>query len=516
LCADAGDYPEAPWRADPFAVAAVSRLRAAAAAWLARVPGGGFGRSVVTLASGTAVAQMLLALALPLLTRLYSPADYGSLAVYSSTLTVLLVIGSLRYEMAIPLPEDEPTAASLLVLTLGLLAGTAATLAVLVWAGGDAFVRLFQVPALRPYLWLVPVGLCGAGMNQALSYWAIRRGAFSRIARTKLSQGIGQVVSQVALGLARVGAPGLLIGDVVGRVSGGGGLALLAWRDRPASQVSGASLAAAARRYRRFPLLTTWAGLFNMGSLQLPSLMFAASFGAAAAGLYSLSYKMLVLPTMLIAQAVGQVFLSRAAGLAREPERLRRLTERTALVLFACGLPVFATVALTGPWLFATVMGSQWEQAGRYAQVLAPWFVFWVVSNPLSGLLSVREWQGSALAFAGFEFSLRLGSLLIGARRGSPMLAVTLLSASGVIIAVASIARFLHAGHSSILHLALPAGRLVALAAALLLPGAAALYTGHERLGIVACGLAVAGYYAVVIRTEAASRILFLRPDPAT
>jgi len=219
---------------------------------------------------------------------------------------------------------------------------------------------------------------------------------------------------------------------------------------------------------------------------------------------------------MLIAQAVGQVFLSRAAGLAREPERLRRLTERTALVLFACGLPVFATVALSGPWLFATIMGSQWEQAGRYAQVLAPWFVFWVVSNPLSGLLSVREWQGSALAFAGFEFSLRLGSLLIGARRGSPMLAVALLSASGVIIALASIARFLHAGHSSILHLAVPAVRLVALAAGLLLPAAAALYTGHQRLGILACGLAIAGYYAVVLRTEAASRILFLRPDPVT
>jgi O-antigen/teichoic acid export membrane protein len=497
-------------------VAAVTRLRATVDRWLARVPGGGFGRSVVTLASGTAVAQLLLALALPLLTRLYTPADYGSLAVYASTLTVLLVIASLRYEMAIPLPEDDPTAASLLALTIALLTGTTSIVALLVWLGGDAFVRVFNVPALRPYLWLVPVGLFGAGMYQALSYWAIRRSAFTRIARTKLSQGIGQVVSQLALGVARVGAPGLLIGDVIGRIAGGGGLALLAWRDHPASMVSGASLASAARRYRRFPLLTTWAGLFNMGSLQLPSLMFAASFGAAAAGLYSLSYKMLVLPTMLIAQAVGQVFLSRAAGLAREPERLRRLTERTALVLFACGLPVFATVGLSGPWLFATVMGSQWEQAGRYAQVLAPWFVFWVVSNPLSGLLSVREWQGSALAFAAFEFSLRLASLVIGARRGSPMLAVALLSASGVIIALGSIARFLHAGHSSILHLALPAGRLIALAAALLLPAAAALYSGHERLGLLACGLAVAGYYAVVLRSEAASRILLLRPDPAT
>ena len=62
-----------------------------------------FGRSVVTLASGTAMAQLLLALAMPVLTRLYTPTDYGSLAVYASTLTVLLVLASLRYEVAIPL-----------------------------------------------------------------------------------------------------------------------------------------------------------------------------------------------------------------------------------------------------------------------------------------------------------------------------------------------------------------------------------------------------------------------------
>src|SRR5262249_37408183 len=158
-------------------VAGMTRLRAMAAAWLARLPGGGFGRSVVTLASGTALAQLLLALAMPVLTRLYTPADYGSLAVYSSTLTVLLVCAPVRYEVAIPLPEDEPTAASLLVLTVSLLTGTAIILSLLVWVGGDGFVRVFKVPSLQPYLWLVPVGLFGAGMYQALSYWAIRRSA---------------------------------------------------------------------------------------------------------------------------------------------------------------------------------------------------------------------------------------------------------------------------------------------------------------------------------------------------
>ena len=217
---------------------------------------------------------------------------------------------------------------------------------------------------------------------------------------------------------------------------------------------------------------------------------------------------MLVLPTMLVAQAVGQVFLSRAAALAGEPARLRALSERTALALFAGGLPVFCAVAIGGPRLFSAVMGHQWEQAGGYAQVLAPWFALWLVSNPLSGLLNVREWQGSALTFTALEFALRLGSLLVGMHQGSPMLAVALLSASGVVIAAASIARFMHAGHSSIGRVLNPAARLVVLAMGSLLPAALALHAGRERLALAAGAVAVVAYYLLVLRSTTASRIL--------
>jgi hypothetical protein len=117
------------------------------------------------------------------------------------------------------------------------------------------------------------------------------------------------------------------------------------------------------------------------------------------------------------------------------------------------------------------------------------------------------------VAFSAFEFVLRLGSLLIGAHRGSPMLAVVLLSASGVIVSVSSIARFMLAGHSSIDRLFGPAARLVGLAVGCLLPAAVALYAGSARLAVLAGILAIAGYYLVVLRSEAASRILRLRVD---
>jgi lipopolysaccharide exporter len=474
--------------------------------WL-RFPGGTFGRSVLTLASGTAAAHLVVVLSAPVLTRLYTPAEFGALAVYSSVLSVLLVVASLRYESAIPLPSEDDQAASILALTLAILAGMTVVVALLVWLFGASAARAANVPELGTYRGLIPLGFFGAGAYQLLALWAIRRSRFRPVARTRVAQGMGQVVTQVALGAAGAGTPGLLLGDVAGRVAGSGALAIQLLRERPFRRITGASLRAMAYRYRRFPLVTTWAGLLNIGSLQLPAVVFSTGFGAVAAGLYALSFKMLVLPTMLLGQAVGDVFLSRAAPSVREPERLRQLTERTAITLFACGLPAFGCVALIGPQLFATILGREWETAGRYAQILSPWFVVWLVSSPLSRLLSVREWQFSALAFTGFEFVLRLGALLIGVHRDSPQLAVALLSASGVIISVASIVRFMRAGFSSIGRVLRPAVRLLALAILCLLPAGMSLSLGSITGAMAASAVGLVTYYAVVYRSMTSGRL---------
>ena len=131
----------------------------------------------------------------------------------------------------------------------------------------------------------------------------------------------------------------------------------------------------------------------------------------------------------------------------------------------------------------------------------------WSSRYPLSGLLSVREWQGSALAFSAFEFLLRLGALLAGAARGSPMLAVALLSAGGVVIAGASIVRFLLAGHSSARRVLGPAVRLVALAVACLLPAALLFHAGSVRVALAAAAVALLAYYSIVARSALAHRV---------
>lgn len=52
----------------------------------ALLPRSSFARNVAVLAGGTAVGQAIVVLASPILTRLYTPEDFGVLAVYTSFL----------------------------------------------------------------------------------------------------------------------------------------------------------------------------------------------------------------------------------------------------------------------------------------------------------------------------------------------------------------------------------------------------------------------------------------------
>ncbi|MGB9859042.1 MAG: lipopolysaccharide biosynthesis protein, partial [Moorellaceae bacterium] len=124
--------------------------------WLTRLkvllPKSSFTRNVAVLTGGTAAGQAMVVLASPILTRLYTPEDFGVLAVYSSVLSIVSVVASLRYELAIPLAEDDETAANLLLLSLTIGVGVSLLTGILTWLLGDQIVTWTNTLALKPYL----------------------------------------------------------------------------------------------------------------------------------------------------------------------------------------------------------------------------------------------------------------------------------------------------------------------------------------------------------------------------
>ncbi|MCX7783844.1 MAG: oligosaccharide flippase family protein [Meiothermus sp.] len=401
-----------------------------------------FVRNAALLASSTVLGQGLVILVQPLLTRLYGPEDFGLLALYASILSLAAVVVNFRYDQTIQLPKNDLEARNLLVLSLSLGFAFSLLLGGLFYVFKNTFSTWFGLELPAWFALLVSLGLACIALMQASSMWALRLGQFRVLAQTKLQQGLWQALGQVMLGLFSKGSAGLLLGDVLGRL--GGVQVLIRLWPRDFEGITARTLREAAFRYRSFLMYGSGAALLTAASFHLPFIALTASFGVSAMGQFSLSYRITTIPVTLLAQSIGQVFFSRAAAL-RDGPALAHLTERTAALLFALGLPIFGALFVVGPTAFPLIFGVEWREAGLYAQMLAPYLLFSIVAQPLSNLLTVREWQRGLLAFTIFELALRMSAVYWGIATRDMYWAVLLFSVSSTLVASSSIWLFFRA-----------------------------------------------------------------------
>lgn len=395
-----------------------------------------FARNVAVLAGGSVFAQVVVLLAMPLITGLYEPDQFGALGLFASIVAILSRVGSWGYDMAIPIPRDTTVAANLLALSLAVLLLLTGLCGVFFWIWSDPIVAWAGEGTLRPYLWLIPIGLLIGGTFSPLNYWAIRDGAYSEMARARIFQALGMSVTQVFAGLAGAGTIGLLAGDVAGRALASGRLAMRASGDRAllaAASLRGAMQAAA--RYRDFPLFSSWGILMNAASANLPPLLFAPLYGLEVTGWLALTQRVLGAPSEVIAQSVSQVYFAAAAGEARGAQELRRLYSRLSRKLIAVGLVPVAALAAFGPGLFAVVFGAAWTESGVYARALAAMLLARCVIGPLGArTLQVLERQGLLLAWEVARALLVVASIALAWLGGvSAAVAVTIYAAAMVV-----------------------------------------------------------------------------------
>lgn len=377
------------------------------------LPRKGFARSVSILAGGTALSQVLMLLSAPLLTRLYSPEDFGLLAVYASLLMLTGVIASLRYQLAIPLPETEKEAAHVLVLGLLVVLGMTAISLILVGVFRVRMAVWLNAPAMVNYLWLLPPGLLVLGAYNIFQSWAMRAKVFSAVASAKFIQTTTMVAIQ--LGAALLGPLALLLGQFSGQAVASASLGTRTFRKSwPLFRATRwCDLRRAAGRYWRFPVFSTWTGLCYSGSVQLLPLMLAALLNAKVVGVYALAHRVLSIPISFLSQAVTNVFYVEAAE-ARRKNLLGNLVLKVHRQLTAGALPAAVLCMVSAPYVFTLVFGEAWHQAGKMAQLMTPWLYFRFVASPYNRLYPLLDRHRSELLFQFGLFLSSIGSILIG------------------------------------------------------------------------------------------------------
>jgi O-antigen/teichoic acid export membrane protein len=193
------------------------------------------------------------------------------------------------------------------------------------------------------------------------------------------------------------------------------------------SRIHGIRMLKTARRFRRFPLYVTWAGLAQIAGAQLPALLFAMLFSPAVAGLYLLADRVTRAPLDLVGKATAQVFFSGAAE-ARREGRLDRIALRTFQGLTRVSVGPALLLAVGAPELFGAAFGREWLEAGAFVQWMTPMLIAAFIVAPLTVLHSVMERQGQALAFHTTLLIVRVGGMVAGVQIGQQLATVALFS----------------------------------------------------------------------------------------
>ncbi|MGB7218062.1 MAG: lipopolysaccharide biosynthesis protein [Vicinamibacterales bacterium] len=393
----------------------------AVAALLDRVPWtqGRFVRDSSILAVGLVAAQAITVGASPILTRYYSPDEFGALSAFSAIAGAISVIACLSFEPAIVLPATDEDAASVLVLCL-IAVGAVSLLTLiglLIWA--KPLGLLLKIDGLGRWAWWIPLNLACAGTYQAFNYWSTRHRQFAGVAVTR----VGQAGATAATQLAGSGASGLTSGAVVGQafasallVAYGGPAALRAWRARGKGC---STLGRIAREYHRFPLYSSWASFMNSGAFQVVPLVLTSAFGPAVAGWYFLGFRLATVPMSFIGAAAGQVILQRSAEQLARGDSLNGMVERVVGKSILFGAAPFVVLAVFAPSAFAAIFGEEWRMSGVLLRIMVPLFFVQFLTSPVSMILyslqrqNLVAWVQAALFF-GSLVSLLVGKHLFG------------------------------------------------------------------------------------------------------
>lgn len=313
------------------------------------LPEGRFITNVLTLMTGTALAQLITIVTTPVIARLYNPDDFGLLALFTSVTGIISIVACWRYDQAIALPEKDEEAINVFALSVLAAIGMSFFLFLTMLFGSRKSIAVVLGSAkLSFWLWFVSLGVLCNGFLHALNYWSTHKKkfsylAFSHISRSKATIGT-IIIAAVVLGAS---AGGLIGGYVVGSIVAVVILGLQTWRNglpKLLSSVRMNGIFSNAVKCRRFPYYDSWAGLVSSSSQRSRIFLLGHFFTPAVVGSYSMASKLLYFPVVIMAQSVRQVYLQKVSDFYASAKSMRELYARSTLILLSIGIIPFSAV----------------------------------------------------------------------------------------------------------------------------------------------------------------------------
>jgi len=354
-----------------------------------------FSGNVFVLMSGTFISQLIPFIISPILTRIFSPEEFGMFGLYFSISMIISVFITGRFESTIILPKSDADAINLAGLSLSITLLISILLFLLILFFKHPVSVLLKNPGIENWLFILPVTMFSIGLFQTLNYWNNRKEKYKQMAVSRVARSAGTSVASIAIGYALLKKGGLILGDTIGQLLASFLLFFTTWKNDKhlVKEISKSKMKEQAIRYQQFPKFNVASGLFQKISSHAPVLMLSSFFGETITGFFSFSQRIISAPSAIIARAIGDVFRQKANVEFLEKGNCSALFLKTLKLLAAIGIVPFTLFYFFAPEIFGFIFGKEWLIAGEYSKIMTVMFFLQFVVSPISSMFLIAEKQ---------------------------------------------------------------------------------------------------------------------------
>jgi len=360
-----------------------------------------FLKNMLTLLSGSALAQLIPFLVLPILQKwFYTPAQFGELALYTSVSMLLAQVAGFKYEFAIVKAEKQSDAENLLVGAMSITVLVSLTALLFFNFFPDFAGRLFGVTAINRYFILIPFSIFLFSSFEILNYWHNRKKFYKYIATGKVVKTLTAETTKLTFGIEKINNMGLIIGRVIGEFwSFSFMFYSFIKHDRKTFNLrSSKEILHTLRKFYHFPAFTM-PSVFIGNLINLVFIgLFTKYFGTSQAGIIGISVVYVVTAFGLISQSFSQVFYKKLSD-TKGRKALRSLYLGNAKYLLLISIAAVIFVQLIPLEWVVLILGDKWSELLPTLKILVYSYAITFITSSLSFIYMRLNRQKQMLIF---------------------------------------------------------------------------------------------------------------------
>jgi len=400
-----------------------------------RLKNSSFVKNTLIVMSGTASAQAIGFALTPVISRLFTPADFGMFGSFNAVAGVIAAGITLDYSQAIMLPKEKEDALHLFFISCLSTILITLLFALVCLIAPAYLISLMKAPDSW-FLLLLVLTLLILGFYTALQSWCVRIKAFKQTSASQIVRSISSNSMQIGFGCFRTGAAGLIVSSVLAHLFAGINLLYVFLSDFKSSahKISRHRIKQLANEYRDFPIYSASRNVINALSMGLPVLLLTNYYGIAIAGAFAFADRILSAPMGLILSALRQVLFQKAAETDHHGGSLLALFIKVTTGLFAIAFIPSLIFIIWAPPIFSFIFGHNWLVAGEFASSLIIWLAFLFCNLPSVLFARILRLQRRLFIFDMILLAARTLVLVIGGVYTTASYTILLFSIVGAIM----------------------------------------------------------------------------------